>query len=116
MKTTVSLYDFRRAFEQADRKNFSYEGQEVLFDYLESLESDCGIEYELDVIALCCEYSEDTFDNVASNYDIDISDIDQDDDDDEKAEQLKTIVLDYLNDHTSVVGEVGSDSVIYADF
>ena len=74
MKTTVNLYGFRRAFESHDRTNFTYEGQEVLFDYLESYEEDCGEEIELDVIALCCDYSEDTPEGIAAQYDIDLSD------------------------------------------
>jgi len=42
-----------------DRKdNFSYEGLRALFDYLELLEEDMGQPMELDVIALCSEYSE----------------------------------------------------------
>jgi len=36
MKTTVSRYDFERAFVDADRKeNFSYEALGLLFDYFE---------------------------------------------------------------------------------
>ena len=58
MKTTVSIYDFRREFEQCRPNNFSYEGLAVLFDYLEQLEQDTGEEIELDVITLCCEYTE----------------------------------------------------------
>jgi hypothetical protein len=37
---------------------FSYEGLIALFDYLEMLEDDIGEPIELDVISLCCEYSE----------------------------------------------------------
>ena len=56
MKQTVSLSDFRDAFQSIRPDNFSYEGLEALFDWLEELDADC--ETELDVIALCCEYSE----------------------------------------------------------
>jgi hypothetical protein len=37
---------------------FSYEGLIALFDYLEMLEDDIGEPIELDVIGLCCDYSE----------------------------------------------------------
>lgn len=57
MKQSVNLYNFRRALETTRPENFSYEGQEALFDYLEQLEEDTGEEIDLDVI-LCCEYSE----------------------------------------------------------
>jgi hypothetical protein len=59
MKTTVSEYDFERAFIDANRAdNFTYAGRKALFAYLEEYEEDTGEEIELDVIALCCEYSE----------------------------------------------------------
>ena len=59
MKQTINLSQFRTAFYDMDRKeNFTYEGLEALFEYLEQYEQDCGEEIELDVIALCCEYTE----------------------------------------------------------
>ena len=70
MKTTVSAYDFERAFADMNRAdNFSYEGKRALFEYLEQYGEDCGEEVELDVIALCCEYSEhDTALEAAREY------------------------------------------------
>ena len=59
MKQSVNSYQFEQAFKNMNRdSNFSYEGKKALFDYLEQYEQDCGTEIELDVIALCCEYSE----------------------------------------------------------
>ncbi len=59
MKQIVKLEDFRNAFERMDRKNnFSYSGLEALFDYLICLEEDLDEENELDVVALCCEWTE----------------------------------------------------------
>ena len=59
LKTTVDLSCFRQAFHDMDRdNNFSYEGLEALFDSLEEDEESTGEESELDVIALCCEYTE----------------------------------------------------------
>lgn len=56
MKTTIeNASQFRDAFITFDRKDqFSYEGYEALFDYLEEIDPDM----ELDVIALCCDYTE----------------------------------------------------------
>ena len=73
MKTTVNLYEFREAFQRIRPSNFSYEGLEVLFDYLEECEKDTGEEWELDVIALCCDFSEDNPEVIAEQYSIDIS-------------------------------------------
>ena len=59
MKQTIDVYGFRRAFERTDRKDqFSYEGLEALFNWLEQYEDDTGEETELDVIALCCDFTE----------------------------------------------------------
>lgn len=59
MVKTISMYDFERAFVDMNRaNNFSYEGKKALFEYLEELEESTGTPLELDVIALCCEYSE----------------------------------------------------------
>jgi predicted ArsR family transcriptional regulator len=109
MKTTVSKYDFERAFVDADRKeNFSYQGLGLLFDYLEEYEESTGQEIELDVIALCCDYSEDDWEDIAANYSIDL---DGCDDDDEKIEAVR----EYLNDNTQLVGETDS-GFVYAVF
>ena len=71
MKETVDFNSFRRAFKAYGREDqFSYEGLMALFDYLEEYEDDCGIEIELDVIALCWEYTEDSIQNIADNYSI----------------------------------------------
>jgi hypothetical protein len=112
MKQTVYLNDFRDAFYKMDRKdNFSYEGLEILFNYIEDFEQDTGEETELDVIALCCEYAESTIDELISDYSIDISDCDPDDD-----AAIKETVLEYMNEHTSICGVTSEDSVVYALF
>lgn len=114
MKTTVSRYDFERAFVDADRKeNFSYEGLGLLFAYFEDLEESTGEEIELDVIAICCEYSEDTVSEIARNYSIDLNGADPEDEDYE--DQCRQIVFDYLSDNTSVVGDT-ADGFVYAIF
>lgn len=59
MKQSINKYQFQNAFITMGRENnFSYEGLNALFDYLEEYEESTGEEIELDVIALCCEYSE----------------------------------------------------------
>ncbi len=59
MIKTINFYDFERAFVDMNRAdNFTYEGKKALFEYLEQYEEETGKPVELDVIALCCEYSE----------------------------------------------------------
>ena len=58
MKQNINEYQFRRAFETSRPNNFSYEGLKALFDYLEQYEEETGQELELDVIAICCDFTE----------------------------------------------------------
>ena len=109
MYQTISIYDFENAFNKAGRKDqFSYEGKQKLFDYLEQYEDDTGERIELDVIALCCEYEETAVTDIAANHSIDIEGL-------EEEEALET-VMDYLRDNTQVVGAVGTDTVIFQSF
>ena len=58
MKKTITLHTFRNDFQAIRPGQFSYEGLAALFEYLEDLESQTGEEIELDVTAICCEYTE----------------------------------------------------------
>lgn len=58
MKATVNFSQFTDAFNAIRPDNFTYAGLRALYDYIEGYEEDCETEIELDVIALCCEYSE----------------------------------------------------------
>ena len=50
---------FHDAFVRMGRKSqFSYEGRAALYGYLTELAEDTGGPVELDVIALCCEFTE----------------------------------------------------------
>ena len=54
-----NFYNFQRAFKDMGRDdNFSYAGLKALFDYLEDYEEATGEETELDVISLCCDFTE----------------------------------------------------------
>lgn len=94
----INVSAFRDAFIRMDRNVFSYEGYEALFNYL----NDMGEDYELDVIGLCCDYSELSFDEVKEDYHLDeeLSDAD---------------VINWLEDQTSVV-YVGVNSVLFGAF
>ena len=102
MIQTVNLYEFRRAFETRRPDNFSYEGLGLIFEYLE----ECDPQYDLDVIELCCEYLEDTAQNIADSYSVDIEGLD---DDETLAE-----VLDYLHGNTSVAGVTSAGTIVYS--
>ena len=113
-----SVYEFREAFRLAGRmNNFSYKGLEVLFDYLDNLSEDIGEPIELDVIALCCDYNEDTVDDIIANYSIEIDlDSASDAQDQDEVEEIKReAVKEYLECNTSVCGET-ADGFVYATF
>lgn len=105
MKQTVNSTMFHDAFERMNRKeNFSYEALELLFDYLD----ECDENMELDVIEICCDFTEDTLEGVINNYSIDVSDCDTEDEKEERVQQ-------YLEHHTILVG-VTTDTYVYANF
>jgi predicted ArsR family transcriptional regulator len=110
MKTTINLYQFRDAFERANRgTQFSYEGLEVLFDYFEEYKHDTGEEIELDVIAICCEYAEASPKDIADDYSIDL---DEDADDEAIAEAVQS----YLEDEGVYIGTTDDGSIVYQQF
>ena len=102
MKTTVNLYTFRRAFETLRPDNFSYEGLELLFDWFEEYEECADEEIELDVIAICCDFQESTFDEVIQDYCI-------------KLEEGETLE-EYLSENTSFVGKTSDNNYIFSSF
>jgi hypothetical protein len=58
MYEEVTMHTFQDRFNAIRPDNFSYDGLTALFNYLEELEEDTDNKQELDVIALCCEYTE----------------------------------------------------------
>lgn len=101
MIQTINLYQFRDAFQRHSRTNFSYEGLEVLFDYLE----ECDPDYDLDVVELCCDYAEGSALSIAAQYGIEAEDEDE----------LHAAVLEYLEDHTNVIGST-DETIVYLQF
>jgi hypothetical protein len=110
MKTTIDFSDFREAFRRYDRESsYTRQGLELLFYYFEELESDLGEEIELDVIAICCDYDENHWEDIAANYSIDLTDCE---DEDDKIEAVR----DYLTDRTTLVGEPLPGTFLYVSF
>jgi hypothetical protein len=67
MKISINKSEFRDEFARRGRKDqFSYEALGLLFDYFE----DCEPDYELDVIAICCEFVEMSDAEAREQYDI----------------------------------------------
>ena len=99
MYKTIDVSEFRDAFKNYGRQdNFSREGLEILFDFIE--ECDSG-NTELDVIGLCCEFEEADLDEINEQYDQEFEDIEE--------------AAEWLSDQTTVCGTT-DDSVIFAQF
>ena len=79
MIQTINEYDFTTAFHKMGRgEQFTYEGLNALYDYLEDLGDDIGEQIELDVIAFCCEYAEyESLEEFEYDYGKEFSDIDK---------------------------------------
>jgi len=68
MKDTVTVWKFRN---EMVNHGFSVQGSLALFDYLEHLEEDCGIELEYDPVAFRCDYNEyENFEELKRDYDV----------------------------------------------
>jgi hypothetical protein len=102
MYTRVTEDNFRNTFLASANysENFSYNGLTALYDYFEELEAGIDQTIEFDLIAIACEYSELTIDELRDNYSID-KDID---------------VIEYLQENTIVIEIENSDSVIIQDY
>ena len=58
MIQTIDRHTFRQAFNALRPNNFTPAGQDALFTQIEQWEDEDGAPMELDVIALCCDYTE----------------------------------------------------------
>lgn len=108
MKQTVYFNDFHQAFKNHDRASqFSYEGLELIYDYLISYEDDTNEELELDVIAICCEYSELSVEEIIRSYSIDADEVEDD--------EIDQFVMNFLCDCTTVIGQTDA-GIVFQQF
>ena len=101
MKQGIGFCQFTDAFRDMGRdEQFSYDALKALFDYLEQYGEDVGEEVELDVIALCCEYTEyKDLEEFQENY---------------GAEEYPD--LDTIRENTTVIEIEGSEGFIIQNF
>jgi hypothetical protein len=102
MKITVNKYDFLEAFTRANRDNFSHEGLCLLFTYFDENE-DPRNEIELDVVAICCDYSEETPEDIAQMYNIETND----------GYTLVEAVQGFLEDAGAYVGTTSTGKMVF---
>ena len=79
--------------------------KQALLDDLEELEESTDQQIEFDVIAICCEYSEQSPLAIAGEYAVDTAGLNDD--------EIRDAVLAFLHDETIVVGVTERGSIIY---
>ena len=108
MKQTIHFSDFVQAFRNSDRANqFSREALAAIFDRIEEYERDGGQEVELDIIAICCEWTEDSPESIAENYGIDHTAKGRD--------EIAEMVIQYLLDNTDAI-QLDNGFIVYINF
>jgi hypothetical protein len=108
-QTINTVSNFRDEFRACGRiDQFSYEGLGILYAYFEEYENDTGESVELDVIAICCDFSEDSYENIADQYGIEL-DLEMDED------YQKQQVIEHLEGEGAYVGD-SINGIIYRNF
>lgn len=102
MKQTINQNEFMHAFHAHNRyEQFGYHALKAIFEHIEEYEEQTGEEQELDVIAICCEFT--TFNTAleaATEYGFE-SELEDDADDKEKE------ALNWLYGETTVLEYAG---------
>ena len=98
----VSFNDFLEEFRRYGREDqFTYEAKKALYDYLNDLSEDIGEVIELDIIAICCDYTEyNNLEDFKNDYSYTLGDIDD---------------MEDIRDHTTVI-PIDSQSFIIQNF
>lgn len=109
MKKTISEWDFINEFNDSSRKNqFSRDALEWLYQYYTETEEATGEEIELDIVAICCEWTEYEPGELVNGYGYKLDDIDEDElndmDEDEKADQI----VEILENETTIANLCGT--------
>lgn len=105
MKQQVTFSQFTDSFRDMGRaEQFSYQGLRALYEYLQEYEDSTGEEVELDVIALCVEYSEypsatECIEDCGYDFTPDLEDVDPQELEAVREEQA----LEWLEEHTTII-------------
>ena len=97
---TLDKYELQAQFKAYDRDYYSLDGYQAMIDMFE----ETGTNYEIDVIALCCDFSEASIEDIRKEYDLDEEEYPEDSD-----------VLDWLNYRTYAM-ELDNGAVLYQAF
>jgi len=108
--TQVTKNSFIDAFKRSSCSTlFSYDALEAIYEYLEDYSQDSGEDVELDIVAICCDWSEMTWQDVAMSYGVDLS---QCIDDDERIGEVES----FLFDNTQSMALPDGESFVFVQF
>lgn len=97
MLQRITQQTFIEAFKQANRQHqFSRYALGALFDYFENVDT----EMELDVIAICCYYAEETVESLCDMYSFDGD---------------RAGLIDFLNEQRAFIADLGN-TIVYRKF
>jgi hypothetical protein len=99
--TIGTARELKQEFMDYNRDYYSLEAYEAILDYFDNIDENV----ELDVIGLCCDFNEDTLDEIIGNYNIEIED----------EENKEEEVMDYLQKHTWAV-RTTDNKILYTVF
>ena len=106
MLMTINLSDFRTEWAKSSRaESFSYEGLEILFDFLEEVEPD----HDLDIVALDSAYAESDLEDLIRDYGYAM------DEEDEEELTLDNFA-DYIGRESTVLGITSHGTIVYLQF
>ena len=108
----VSFSEFYDSFHKAGRgKQFSYDGLQAIYEFYDSLSDDINEAYELDVIGICCEWSEMSIDEILESYNI----LDDDELNELDEDEIRSKVINFL-DGTTTYYELDNGSIVIQQF
>jgi len=111
IKNELAVSDVVKMFNDYGRgANFTYDGIEALLNMLEECCTDEQGAIDLDIIGLCCDFTESTEAELLSDFDY-VDDLSNDLEYDESL----AVVINYLNNNTSV-WELENGNILYANF
>jgi hypothetical protein len=111
MKITVTESMFCEQFKRVRPDNFSRAALEALFAHFEEMERDQGEEFELDVIAVCCDWTE-----YASALEAaEAYGFKADESEDERADKSEEQAVAFLRDETAIL-ELSSGRIVVLNF
>ena len=114
MKTTLNTYEIANALLADDNAHWTRSGAFALAEHLEQIEEDCGIELELDCVALRCEYSEFSSLLKCAEYYLTAERIAEVLEDSEEGDD--EVLRDYIRDHGQFIDIEFDGGIIVSSF